>query len=209
MKGLSIVIYLVGLLPLLIAKNAIGQSLSPTVIESKTDQGEIKQPPNSTTSQEIILKVANDCEKSQVGVSSSITKIKNIEKTHKQTTNNRDSFLNATQERFWWAAEQFDPFGGKLIQNWLTYPKKQQVNLVVSWQLWGLLDYLGRYRFVNQFGTEARRYGYSLNVFNQKEQCLATYQYNKLSNPPKWELNLEKLGQDSLQVKPPKQLTNN
>ncbi|MEL6927774.1 MAG: hypothetical protein AAFO95_03965 [Cyanobacteria bacterium J06600_6] len=107
-----------------------------------------------------------------------------------------------TQSSFWWAALQFDPFGGKLVQNWLTYPQKQQINLIVNWRLWGLLDYFGRYRFVNQFGTVARKHGYSLNIFNQKDQCLASYRYNSTSIPPKWELNLEKLGRASLPIEP-------
>ena len=102
----------------------------------------------------------------------------------------------------WWAREQFDPFGGRLVENWLTDAHVQQINLVVNWQLWTLLDYLGRYRFVNQFGTVARRYGYNLNIFNQKKQCLASYKYNAISNPPKWEINLEQLGKNSLQVEP-------
>ena len=108
--------------------------------------------------------------------------------------------LDLTQSSFWWAALQFDPFGGKLIQDWLTYPQKQQINLIVNWRLWTLLDYFGRYRFVNQFGTVARKNGYSLNIFNQKDQCLASYRYNSTSIPPKWELNLEKIGRASLPI---------
>jgi hypothetical protein len=107
-----------------------------------------------------------------------------------------------TQSSFWWAALQFDPFGGKLVQNWLAYPQKQQINLIVNWQLWSLLDYFGRYRFVNRFGTVARKHGYNLNIFNQKEQCLASYKYNSASNPPKWELNLAELGRSSLPIEP-------
>jgi hypothetical protein len=109
---------------------------------------------------------------------------------------------NATQYSFWWAALQFDPFDGKLVQNWFAYPQKQQINLIVNWQLWTLLDYFGRYRFVNQFGTVARKYGYSLNIFNQKDQCLASYKYNSTSIPPKWELNLEQSGRSSLPIEP-------
>ncbi|MBW4536724.1 MAG: hypothetical protein KME09_22590 [Pleurocapsa minor HA4230-MV1] len=109
---------------------------------------------------------------------------------------------NATQYSFWWAALQFDPFDGKLVQNWFAYPQKQQINLVVNWQLWTLLDYFGRYRFVNQFGTVARKYGYSLNIFNQKDQCLASYKYNSTSIPPKWELNLVQSGRSSLPIEP-------
>lgn len=114
------------------------------------------------------------------------------------------SISDITQASFWWAAEQFDPFNGKLVQNWLTYPQKQEINLVVNWRLWALMDYFGRYRFVNQFGTVARKYGYSLNVFNQKAQCLASYKYNPFSIPPKWELNLGNFGRDSLPIEPQK-----
>jgi len=109
---------------------------------------------------------------------------------------------DTTQSSFWWAALQFDPFDGKLVQDWLAYPQKQQINLIVNWQLWTLLDYFGRYRFVNQFGTVARKYGYSLSIFNQEDQCLATYKYNPTSIPPKWELNLEQLGRSSLPIEP-------
>ncbi|NJR45443.1 MAG: hypothetical protein HC775_06360 [Hyellaceae cyanobacterium CSU_1_1] len=113
--------------------------------------------------------------------------------------------FDATQSSLWWATLQFDPFDGNLVQNWFAYPQKQQINLVVNWQLWTLLDYFGRYRFVNQFGTVARKYGYSLNIFNQKDQCLASYQYNSTSIPPKWELNLEQSGRSSLSIEPPPQ----
>ena len=114
---------------------------------------------------------------------------------------------DVTQTSFWWAAKQFDPFNGKLIKNWFSHPQKQQINLVVNWRLWTLLDYFGRYRFVNQFGTVARKYGYSLNIFNQKDQCLASYKYNDAIVPPKWELNLLEFGRDSLQIEP-QQLSN-
>lgn len=123
-------------------------------------------------------------------------------RVQRRSTDPKQDGRDPTQASFWWAAEQFDPFNGKLVENWLALPEKKQVNLVVSWRLWTLLDYLGRYRFVNQFGTVARKYGYSLAIFNQEAQCLASYQYNPDSNPPKWELNLEKLGQDSLLVEP-------
>ncbi|MDJ0745891.1 MAG: hypothetical protein QNJ32_21360 [Xenococcaceae cyanobacterium MO_167.B27] len=102
----------------------------------------------------------------------------------------------------WWAREQFDPFGGRLINNWLAYPQLKQIDLTVDWQLWTFLDYLGRYRFLNQFGTVAREYGYDLRVFNQQKQCLGIYEYNPASNPPRWEIKLESSGQDSLQVQP-------
>ena len=107
-----------------------------------------------------------------------------------------------TVPSLWWAREQFDPFGGRLINTWLTNHKLKQIDLTVNWQLWTLLDYLGRYRFINQLGTVTREYGYNLRIINQQKQCLATYQYQLQSNPPKWEINLDNSGQDSLQVEP-------
>jgi len=129
-------------------------------------------------------------------------------KIKKQSNNiaRRYTSSNFPQRSIWWAAEQFDPFEGKLIQDWLTHPQKQQINLTVDLQLWSLLDYFGRYRFVNQFGAVARKYGYSLNIMNEKLHCLATYKYNSISQPPRWELKLQQLGEDSLQLdKPEKQ----
>ena len=114
----------------------------------------------------------------------------------------KHSYADIPQATIWWAIEQFDPFDGKLIENWLTHPKKRQINLIVDSQLWTTLDYFDRYRLVNQFGTIARKYSYSLNILDPKEQCLATYKYNTIGNPPKWELRLEELGKDSLQVSP-------
>jgi hypothetical protein len=141
--------------------------------------------------------IVNSCDRSS---QQAFSTIKNIDKsTVAQTTS---SAKNDTQPSLWWATEQFDPFGGRLVENWLTDTRIQQINLVVNWQLWTLLDYLGRYRFVNQFGTVARKYGYELNIFNQKKQCLATYKYNAASTPPKWEINLEQLGKNSLQIEP-------
>ena len=128
-------------------------------------------------------------------------KLKVLASYHPELADNRAS-SNPDLASLWWAAEQFDPFDGKLVENWLTYPEKHQIELVVSWQLWTLLDYLERYRFVNQFGTVARKYGYGLTIFNQKYQCLASYSYNSDSKPPKWELDLQKFGRDSLPIEP-------
>ena len=182
MNGYGTVIYLVGLLTILIAESAIAQNTA---------------------------KIVNTCNQTPDRVSLSTGERENtaqVERITNNTTNNSvESTSDITQTSFWWAAEQFDPFDGKLVQKWLANPQKHQINLVVNWQLWTLLDYLDRYRFVNQFGTVARKYGYSLSVFNQNERCLATYKYNFVSNPPKWELYLENLGKDSLQVEPPQQ----
>lgn len=185
MNGYSKAIYLAGLLFLLITESAIAEDTT--------------------------LGIFNSCEEIPSQISTSLSNVKNNAKveSNRNINDQKNPDSDITEASFWWTIEQFDPFGGKLVQNWLAHPKKQQIDLVVNWQLWTLLDYLGRYRFVNQFGTVARKYGYSLNIFNQKEQCLATYKYNAVSNPPKWELYLERLGQDSLQIETPEELYSN
>ncbi len=120
----------------------------------------------------------------------------------KQSFESKVALAGISIPSLWWAREQFDPFGGKLISNWLTNTKVKQIDLVVNWQFWTLLDYLGRYRFINQFGTVAREHGYDLRIFNQQRQCLALYEYNQVTNPPKWEIKIEGFGQESLQVLP-------
>ena len=112
------------------------------------------------------------------------------------------AFSGMAVASLWWAREQFDPFDGRLINNWFPNHQSKQIELTVNWQLWTLLDYLGRYRFINQLGTVTREYGYNLRIINQQKQRLATYQCQLDSNPPKWEINLDGLGQDSLQVEP-------
>lgn len=157
-----------------------------------------------------IMSVSSKFSKSCENIMGKTASTKNIGKSLPESSAGAKniSWQNFAKPSLWWATEQFDPFGGRLVENWLADSQVQQINLVVNWQLWTLLDYLGRYRFVNQFGTVARKYGYSLNIFNQKKQCLATYKYNPLSNPPKWEINLEKLGRNSLQVEPSQFLNN-
>jgi len=90
-------------------------------------------------------------------------------------TANTISQQNITIPSLWWAEEQFDEFGGKLLVNWLAYQDKQRVDLVVSRQPWTLLNYLERYSFINHFGTVARDYNYNVRVFNDRAEPLATY----------------------------------
>lgn len=149
--------------------------------------------------------VSRDCQKSLVPISIEDlprnTKANNI-LDYSDAIAEQKSNSDAAKASFWWAAEQFDPFNGKLVQDWVASSYKRQIDMTVDRQLWTLLDYFDRYRFVNQFGTVARNYGYSLNVFDRKHLCLASYKYNTNIKPPKWELNLENYGEDSLQVEP-------
>ncbi|MEP0751893.1 hypothetical protein NDA03_06640 [Trichocoleus sp. Lan] len=105
-----------------------------------------------------------------------------------------------TVPSLWWAEEQF---GGKLLENWLAYPDRQRVDLVVNRQLWSLLNYIGRYSFVNNFGTVARDYGYNTRVFiaNQPQEPLATYTCNFSTTPVVCDLDIISSGQDSLRVR--------
>lgn len=107
-----------------------------------------------------------------------------------------------TTPSLWWAEEQFDEFGGKLLTHWIAYQDEKRVDLVVSPQPWTLLDYLGRYRFVNQFGTVARDYGYNVRVFNPQGERLATYTCDYSQTLPECEIIIpESWGQNSLPVR--------
>ncbi|MBW4623593.1 MAG: hypothetical protein KME17_30070 [Cyanosarcina radialis HA8281-LM2] len=105
-----------------------------------------------------------------------------------------------TVPSLWWAKEQFDPFSGKLIGNWIAYPKENRVDVVVNRQLWTLLDYIDRYSFVNQFGTVARGYGYNIRVFNPQQALLAAYTCNFDTTQPDCSIWVESSEQDSLRV---------
>jgi hypothetical protein len=105
-----------------------------------------------------------------------------------------------TVPSLWFAKEQFDPFGGKMIDNWLAYQDKQQIDLIVNSQLWTLLDYVQRYRFLNQFGTVAREYQYNLRVFNLQKECLAIYTCDFKTLPTQCKIYLERTGEDGLQL---------
>jgi hypothetical protein len=93
------------------------------------------------------------------------------------------SQTDLTTPSLWWAYEQF---GNKLLENWLAYPDKQRVDLVVNRQRWSLMDYLQRYEFVNHMGTAIRQDGYNLRVFNRQDPTLpiAAYTCNFQLDPP-------------------------
>jgi hypothetical protein len=105
-------------------------------------------------------------------------------------TANSFSQTSMTVPSLWWSTEQFDQFGGRLVDNWLADSQEKRIDLIVNTQLWGIMTYLDRYSFVNSFGTVARSYQYNLRVFSQNQQCLALYYYNSHSSPPRWELDL-------------------
>jgi hypothetical protein len=65
----------------------------------------------------------------------------------------------------WWTQDQLP---NKLVLNWLAYPNKKRIDLVVNPQFWNNLEYLERYQLVNRYGLVARRYGYNVRIFNLK-----------------------------------------
>ena len=73
-------------------------------------------------------------------------------------------------------AEQFNPL---LVENWLAYPDAaasvRRVDIVVNAQPWSLLDYMERYTVLNQFGTAAQDYLYSVRIFNTERDFLGAY----------------------------------
>jgi hypothetical protein len=75
--------------------------------------------------------------------------------------------FRSSMPSLWWIQDQLDR-DYKLVSNWLVYPEKKRIDLVVNPQFWNNLEYLERYKLVNRYGLVARRYGYNLRIFNLK-----------------------------------------
>ncbi|NES99827.1 MAG: hypothetical protein F6K62_03600 [Sphaerospermopsis sp. SIO1G2] len=84
----------------------------------------------------------------------------------------------------WWTKQISE---NKLLDNWIVYPatndESSRVDLIVNQQIWSLLDYLEKYKFVNRVGTTARSFGYNIRVFNYRKELLATYTCNLNTTP--------------------------
>jgi hypothetical protein len=80
-----------------------------------------------------------------------------------------------TLPSLWWTSEQFPP---KLVTNWIANRHQKQVYLLVNAQYWDLLDYIGRYRTIDQFGRVAQGYGYNLQLCSSQKIVLARYSCN-------------------------------
>jgi hypothetical protein len=70
-----------------------------------------------------------------------------------------------TMPSLWWTQDQLPK---KLVLNWLAYPQKKRIDLVVNPQFWNNLEYLQRYQLINRYGLVSRRYGYNVRIFNLK-----------------------------------------
>ena len=96
-----------------------------------------------------------------------------------------------TQPSLWWAVEKNDPFEGKLVTNWIADQNEKIIDIIVNNRLWNGLDYLGKYRLVNQLGTVARESNYNLQVISQQQDCLATYTCELTANPPNCKIKFD------------------
>ena len=77
----------------------------------------------------------------------------------------RFSKFRKSMPSLWWTQDQLP---NKLVLNWLAYPQKKRIDLVVNPQFWNNLEYLERYQLINRYGLVSRRYGYSVRIFNLK-----------------------------------------
>ncbi len=61
-----------------------------------------------------------------------------------------------TLPSLWWTNEQFP---AKLVTNWIADRTEKQIYLLINAQYWNVLDYIDRYRLVDQFVRVAQGYG--------------------------------------------------
>jgi hypothetical protein len=75
--------------------------------------------------------------------------------------------LRRSMPSLWWTQDQLGQ-NIKLVDNWLVYPAKRRIDLVIRPQFWNNLEYTERYQLINRYGTVARYYGYNVRIFNPK-----------------------------------------
>lgn len=117
---------------------------------------------------------------------------------------NASSATHFPPPSLWWAKDQFDPFGGRLLEKWKPDVNLQQIDLWVNRQLWSTMDYVTRYQFVNKFGTIARESRYNLRVLNAQNKCLAIYYCRFDAIPNQCELLIETVKSSGFRVEPPR-----
>jgi hypothetical protein len=92
---------------------------------------------------------------------------------------NNISDRSLARPSLWWIRDQLPHrFANKLVLNWVAYPEKKYVDILVNPQFWNLLEYGERYALVNRYGIAARKEGYNVRIFNSnfsKEKPIAAY----------------------------------
>lgn len=86
-----------------------------------------------------------------------------------------------TLPSFWWMSEQLP---AKLVTNWIANRKHQQVYVLVNSRYWNTLDYIEKYRTIDQFGRVAQGYGYNLKLCSSQKIIMASYSCNSTDNSP-------------------------
>ena len=114
-------------------------------------------------------------------------------------TQSKDNIITAktidpqklTVPSLWWAKENSEK---QLLDNWIVYPPSQtephRADLIVNQEIWGLLDYFGKYVFVNRLGSLASKFGYNIRIFNYQKEALATYTCNFSQSPASCRLQM-------------------
>jgi hypothetical protein len=91
-------------------------------------------------------------------------------------TRDRISQTGLTPPSLWWTEEQFNEVP---LSYWLAYEgtatEPRRVDLVVDQQIWNNSNYLQRYAFMNQYGTAAKEFGYSMRVFDLRGELLGAH----------------------------------
>ncbi|MFM1842350.1 MAG: hypothetical protein RLZZ490_1086 [Cyanobacteriota bacterium] len=100
----------------------------------------------------------------------------------------------------WWAKEQLDVLETGLIKNWFAMPDAQRIDIIVDHQGWTKLNYLERYRLVQQFATVAREHRYNLRIANQDNQCLVAYWCDFEQTPYQCKMNFAAAAEGNLPV---------
>jgi hypothetical protein len=72
-----------------------------------------------------------------------------------------------TVPSMWLTKEQLDK-KQKLIINWLAYPDRKYIDVIVNPQFWDILNYTERYNLISRYGITAQRSGYNVRIFNLK-----------------------------------------
>jgi hypothetical protein len=101
----------------------------------------------------------------------------------------------------WWTREQLP---NKLILNWLAYPQRKHIDVVVNPQFWNILDYPERYQLVNRWGTIARKHGFDVRIFNlrfSEQKPIVAYTCTHSLVNQHCIVQWQGLNQDSLAVK--------
>jgi hypothetical protein len=65
----------------------------------------------------------------------------------------------------WWTKEQLPK---KLVLNWLAYPERKYIDVIINPQFWNILSYTDRYNLISRYGLAGQRNGFNVRIFNLK-----------------------------------------